>query len=120
MSDRQVLTLPRFGPEQQELALPDPPADQFECPEWFDEWRKDPGNREIINKFIELARQMKSTGRKRYSHHQILGRVRWDFDLADSEAHFKINDHATPWIGRLAVYECPDLEGFFEFRSAKL
>lgn len=106
--------------EQCNLNLPEPPVDSFECPEWFDEWRIESVNREIINKFIELARVMKNSGRKRYSHHQILGRVRWAFDLADSDAHYKINDHAAPWIGRLAVYECPDLDGFFEFRSAKL
>lgn len=90
---------------------------KFDCPYWFEIWHVE--NRHIVNEFIRRAREMKQSGRERYSARCIIERIRWDTDLADSTVEFKISGNAVPWISRLVMYECPDLEGFFATREVR-
>lgn len=84
-------------------------------PAGFFRWLE--SNQHIYQQFVALALQMKRSGRSRYSARTIIHKLRWDTELADSEATFKINNNYTPGMARLAMSEWPELDGFFETRG---
>lgn len=64
-------------------------------------WRWFADNNRIWREFEKRALRMARTGRGHYSARTIVETLRWDTDLCDSEATFKINDHYTPGLARL-------------------
>lgn len=73
----------------------------------------------IVLEFVDRARQVKASGRSRFSARAIIENIRWHTLLADREATFKINDHWTPGLARLAMALDPALEGMFELRPGR-
>lgn len=80
----------------------------------FKRFHKD--NPHVYQEFDKLARQMRKTGRKRYSSKMIINVLRWNMDLRTEGDEFKINDRFQSIYGRLFVYNNPEYEDFFEFR----
>lgn len=75
-------------------------------------------NPHIYKRFVELAKQMRSTGRKYYSSKMIINVIRWETELSGND-EFKINDKFQSFYGRLLVYHDKSFEGFFQFRERK-
>lgn len=73
-------------------------------------------NPHIYEEFGKLARQMKATGRKKYSSKAIINVLRWNMDLRSQGDVFKINDKFQSIYGRLFAYHNPEFLEFFEFR----
>jgi len=73
-------------------------------------------NPHIYARFVLLAKQMKATGRKKYSARLIFHAMRWEQDLKTNAEPFKINDRWLSIYSRLLAYYQPEFEDFFEFR----
>lgn len=77
-------------------------------------------NPHVYPRIVELARQAKRRGFKRYSMDVILAILRWHHDIETvSEQPWKLNDHWTSRFARKVMDENPDLAGFFELRSLR-
>ena len=88
----------------------------FDYPPGF--WRWMQNNKAIYLEFVKFAREMKASGRKRYSAKTIVERIRWDTDLRQAgDKTLKINNNVTSGLSRLAMQENPDLRGFFQVRD---
>lgn len=74
-------------------------------------------NPHVYDRFKELAFEMKETGRKKYSSKMIINVLRWESDLKTTDKEFKINDKFQSIYGRLLVWNHPEFDGFFEFRT---
>lgn len=86
-------------------------------PSGFDRWLQN--NRHIYTEFARRALYMARAGRKHYSARTIVEAMRWDSDLRDSDALFKINDHYTPGMARLFMEKYGRTHpGFFQLRDA--
>lgn len=72
-------------------------------------------NPEIYGWFCDFARAAKKT-RDRYSAKTIMERVRWEVEMQSGQ-EFKINNDYTALYARLFVFNNPNFEGFFEFRT---
>lgn len=83
----------------------------------FKEFHKE--NPQVYKRFLELAFEMKATGRKKYSSKLIINVMRWERDLKTGSKPFKINDRWQSIYGRMAAYHYPELSNFFEFRKRK-
>lgn len=73
-------------------------------------------NPHIYKRFVELAYQMKRTGRKYYSSKMLINIIRWETDLKGGD-EFKINDKYQSFYGRLLAYQKPEFLEFFQFRQ---
>lgn len=73
-------------------------------------------NPHIYREFVLLAREMRATGRKRYSSKMIINVLRWRMDLRTTGDEYKINDRFQSIYGRLFVHRNPSFKDFFEFR----
>lgn len=74
-------------------------------------------NPHVYQRFKELARQMKATGRTKYSSKLIINVMRWEWDLKSNGKPFKINDRFQSLYGRLLAYHEPEYADWFEFRK---
>lgn len=75
-------------------------------------------NPHVYREILRYAREMKARGRTRYSIWTIVGRVRWDHDIAtDGRDEFKINNNFSSIYARMVEHFHPDLRGFFETRQ---
>lgn len=73
---------------------------------------------EVCDKFVELAREAKRSGLRRFSADAILHRIRWHFVIEQRRGNWKCNNNWTATLARWAMQECPDLKGFFETRAS--
>lgn len=73
---------------------------------------------EVCDKFIELAREVKRTGLRRYSADAILHRIRWHFIIEQRRGNWKCNNNLTAPLARWAMTHHPDLAGFFATRAS--
>lgn len=90
--------------------------EQCKFPDGFWPWLAE--NQHIWKAFKVKAIRMALKGRKHYSARTIIETIRWETDLKDSEATFKINDHYTPGLARLWMQEYGNRwPGFFEIRG---
>jgi hypothetical protein len=76
-------------------------------------------NSDIYGQFVNLAFQMKRTGRKKYSAWTIINKIRWDQDSSTTGDVFMINNDFIALYARMAMYLNSELEGFFEMRRMK-
>ena len=77
-----------------------------------------PLNPHVFRTFKELARQMKATGRTRYSGRNISEKMRWDYNLATAGNDFKLNNNFVAIYVRLLIFRYPkEFVGFFQLRS---
>ena len=74
-------------------------------------------NPNIYAKLVELARQVKATGKRKYSIWALFNRVRWHIQIeTKSEEPFKISNDFTSRYSRLIMQQEPDLKEFFTLR----
>jgi hypothetical protein len=75
---------------------------------------------EVYAKIVELARFVKSRGRKQYGIKSLFEQVRWHFTfealLVDPD-EFKLNNNYTSRYARLIMERESDLKGFFLTRE---
>lgn len=74
-------------------------------------------NPDVYIQFAELARQMKASGRKRYSAETIVNVLRWHTDLKTEGEEFKISNDFRSMYARLFVFRNPEFEGFFSMKG---
>ena len=75
-----------------------------------------PDNLHVYAAFEREALQVVRRGWKHYSARTIIEVLRHQSALADTDAQFKLNDHATPGWARLFALLNPEHAGLFEFR----
>jgi hypothetical protein len=73
---------------------------------------------EICDKFIELAREAKRSGLRRFSADAIMHRIRWHFIIEQRRGKWKCNNNHTAPLARWAMTNHPDLKGFFATRAS--
>lgn len=73
-------------------------------------------NPEIWPQFKKFAFEMLNSGRKRYSAKSIMERIRWDFEIKNSDRDFKVDNNFTAIYARVLVHRFPEFADFFEFR----
>lgn len=78
---------------------------------WIDQ------NPKVLDTFVQLSLQMLASGRKHYSHWNIVNRIRWDYDIATVGEEFKICNDFIAFLARHAMAMQPELEDFFELRE---
>jgi hypothetical protein len=91
-------------------------AGQFrdDFPAWLEE------NGHVWERFCTEVRRILVAGRKHYSARTIIEVLRHESALADTGGTFKLNDHYTPDMARLALLTGQAPEGFFETRVPKV
>ncbi len=95
------------------LANNDPLSELEEA--FFEFHRRNPG---VYTLFREFTVQMKKVGRKTYSCHSILHRVRWETAIqTDSDDGLKINNNFSAYYSRLLMDNEKNLKGFFRTRK---
>ena len=57
--------------------------------------------------------------RKHYSARAILHAIRWETDLRERNATFKVNNNWTPGMARLFMSQHPEHAGFFRCRDSQ-
>jgi len=94
-------------------------AHEEDYPEGFFNWLSN--NQHIWKAFEEKAYIMAAIVRRQhYSARTIIEVLRWDSDLKEKDATFKINDHAIPGLSRLWMAKHgKNFPKFFELRKLK-
>ena len=76
-------------------------------------------NSQIYNEFERRALRMARAGRKHYSARTIVEAIRWNTDMRDSDALFKINGNYVPGMSRLFMETHGEqYPGFFQLRDS--
>jgi hypothetical protein len=73
---------------------------------------------EIYEMFKHFALQI-SKRRPYYSAKCVFHRVRWETDIGDKNAEFKIDDGWISHYSRKFIKEFPELDGLFKFRTRR-
>lgn len=77
-------------------------------------------NPHVYELFVQFAKQVRATGRSKYSADAVMHRIRWHLNVETrSFDGFKINNNFASRYARLLIAEQPDFEGFFELRKIK-
>lgn len=80
-------------------------------------------NPKIFLKFKEYSNEMMKSGIKKYSAWPIIGRIRYEYDLANAKnktnKRFKINNNYIALYSRLLISYDKKFDVFFELRSMK-
>ena len=76
--------------------------------------RSNPGVWELFKRFTFEAI---NAGRKSYSARFIVGRIRWHVEITTKGDELKINDHHSPYYGRMFHAKYPQHDGFFRNRN---
>lgn len=77
-----------------------------------------PANLHVYAAFEREALRVLRKGFKHYSARTIIEVLRHNSALADGDAAFKINDHATPGYARLFALLHPEQDRLFDFRDS--
>lgn len=83
----------------------------------FRKWHE--ANPQVYVEFASLARQMRNTGRTRYSAYSIVEVLRWHRNLKTQGDVFEINNDWRPFYARLLMFYQPEFIGFFELRKIR-
>jgi hypothetical protein len=76
-------------------------------------------NPHVYQLFKRFAFEAIGARRGRFSARTILHRIRWYTSVETNDPDgFKVNDHWSPYYGRMFVRDHPEHEGFFETRRA--
>lgn len=76
-------------------------------------------NPHVYREFKSKARQIKNTGRSKYSGWVIVNAIRWEYDVRTRGEVFRINNDFIALYVRLLIYHQPEFRDFFEMRSMK-
>jgi len=75
-------------------------------------------NPEIYQLFKQFAKEMRDTGRSKYSSKAIMERIRWHYDIrARGREEFKINNNYTAMYPRIMIVDDNSWLGFFNLRK---
>jgi hypothetical protein len=83
--------------------------------ERFDRWVD--ANPNLIELFLQYAREAQSVGRERYGIGALAERVRWNVVIEKRGEEFALNNDYRSRLARLLVKRDPNLAGLFEFRK---
>lgn len=72
---------------------------------------------EIYYLLVQLSRDVKRRGLKRYSMKAVWERARWHYIVDKGNGDFKLNNNFTAPYARLIMQQESDLQGFFETRE---
>ena len=71
----------------------------------------------LFKKYSEAAL---FAGRKRYSHVTIMELIRWNCEIEQGDAEFKVNNNNKALYARLLMRTDPRFNKFFEIRECKI
>lgn len=74
-------------------------------------------NPHIFIEFKRLAKQMLTSGRKKYSARTIFEVMRWDYDIKTKHEEFKISNDFIPIYVRLLIYNHKEFLNFFSLKG---
>lgn len=77
-------------------------------------------NPQVFDHFAKMAKQIKRTGREKYSARTIFEVLRWHLDIETHGEVFKISNDFIPMYVRLLISQEPDFEEFFTIKRKKL
>jgi hypothetical protein len=80
-------------------------------------WQFHNGNPHIYTRLVEMARQLKAKGFRRYSINSLFEVLRWHSALKTKGSLFKLNNNYRSYYARLIMEKEPDIEGFFSIRK---
>lgn len=72
----------------------------------------------IYEEFERRAMQLWRAGRKSYGARSIWETMRYDSAIGELSGEWKLNDHRPPCLARLVMQMNPQMQGFFETRTA--
>jgi hypothetical protein len=100
--------------EQPDLfGTPEKPASQLEA----DFWKFHAENPHVYRLFCKFAARVLARGYSAHSARDIIHRIRWETSIETGDDEFKINDHHSPYYGRLWMRDHPQHDGFFRTRT---
>lgn len=73
-------------------------------------------NPHVYRKLVELARQARSIGLRKYSMNGLFERLRWHYNVETQGDPFLLNNNFRSRYTRLIEEQEPDLRDFFETR----
>lgn len=105
---RDPFTLDLFG-ESPAASSGNPLEEEF--------WTYHRANPHVFERLDTMARIALAKGYTRYSSRTIIAVMRWERDIITNTRDFKINDHHSPYYGRLWMRLNPHLPRLFETRE---
>ena len=76
-------------------------------------------NPQVFDHFVKMAKQIKKTGREKYSARTIFEVLRWHLDVETHGEDFKITNDFIPMYVRLLIAQEPEFEDFFTVKRMK-
>lgn len=73
----------------------------------------------VLDELEKLAVEMGADRGRKMSIETLVGKVRWDYDLATKGDPFKVNDHYTSRYVRLMIERHPEWECVFTLRRTR-
>ncbi len=73
---------------------------------------------DIYSLFVELSLKARRSGREHWGAAQVLGIVRWDFEV-EGDKEFKVPQQVAAFFARRVMREYPELDGFYRIRHQK-
>ena len=78
------------------------------------------GNPKVYRNLVELARELKTRGKKKAGMKMLFEQLRWlHYISVDTTEEFKLSNDFTAEYARLIMYRESDLQGFFETRALR-
>jgi len=76
-------------------------------------------NPQVYGHFERMAKQIKKTGREKYSARTIFEVLRWHLDIETQGEPFKISNDFIPMYVRFLIAQEPDFDGFFTVKRKR-
>ncbi len=84
----------------------------------FKKWLASTDGQTVYQEVCIRALRLRRHGHKHYGVKALVEAIRYDRDVTVGPDHgFKINDHHSSRMARLAMKDFPELEGFFSLRE---
>jgi len=74
---------------------------------------------EVYRELVRLAREWKSAGHDRIGMKALWERCRWELNVGDPDAEYRLNNDYTSRYARLIQEQEPDIAGMFQTRRLK-
>lgn len=72
---------------------------------------------QIWQQFEKFALKILASGQTKSSAKLIMERIRWEEEIENKNAEFKISNNFTAYFARCFILKYPEHKGFFEFRE---
>jgi len=73
----------------------------------------------VLDQLVELALQLKKTGRKHYAIQALYEVLRYHRAISTSDSQYKLNNNHTAYYARKIMADVPQLAGFFTIRNSE-